>query len=167
MATRRGGRRGTGNVAPVSARREMDASAERRRAQRRLRAAYRATVYRVQAPHGVIDIRIGERHAALDALLAAHAARHWLWITAFNPASRRLSDSANEARHRRLLEALRSRRLPSYPATAIALAGDWPPERGVLVLGAGVGEGLELAARFGQHAIVCGRAGGVARLRWR
>ena len=135
-------------------------------ARRRLLPHYRATTYRVLAPAGAIDLRIGECRPELDALLHAAGHRRWAWLTAWNPASRALPARENRRRQRRLLAALRALGALPVPGVALADAGDWPPEPSLLVPGLGEDEALALAARFGQHAVLCGRRGGPVRLRW-
>lgn len=133
---------------------------------RRLRVHYRCTRYRVYFASGPVDIRIGVPEPRLDTLLSRSGHRHWAFLTAFNPASSRLPARENERRQRRLLRVLRAHGAVLFPGLGIADAGDWPPERSVLAFGPTATEALALAASFGQYAIVCGRRGGAARLRW-
>ncbi|HZP92715.1 MAG TPA: DUF3293 domain-containing protein [Burkholderiales bacterium] len=131
-----------------------------------LSGPYRRTVYRVEAPAGAIDIRIGERHPALDALLDSHAARSWAFVSACNPGSARLAAPENDARHAALLEALRARGLSALEGLGIPHGEGWLPERSVLVPGVDKEEAIEIGRRFGQNAIVFGRRGGRAELLW-
>ena len=74
----------------------------------------------------------------------------------------------NAMRHAVLQARIVERGLRHVPASNHADAGDWPVEPGYCVLGADEKELLELAAEFGQSAIVCGQSGNaVARLVWR
>ena len=90
-----------------------------------LDAAYRATTYLVRDGFVRIPLRIGDRSAALDRLLARRRAREGFIVTADNPGSRRLPEAAN----RRARLALP----PGLPTEARADAGDWPVEQGVLI----------------------------------
>ena len=89
-------------------------------------AAYRATTYLVRDRFARIPLRIGERSAALDRLLARRRAREGFIVTADNPGSRRLPEVANRCARLALP--------PGPPTEARADAGDWPVERGVLAL---------------------------------
>ena len=135
-------------------------------AQRRLRPVYRATAYRVHAAVADFDIRIGERCAPLDRLLTAAGCRCWAFVTACNPASQLSSDRDNRRRQRRLRALLRARGALLVPAHGVSDAGDWPPEPSVLALGLAEREALAVALAFEQYAVVCGRRGSRARLRW-
>jgi hypothetical protein len=77
----------------------------------RLLRAYRASDYSV----GVVVVRIGRRSAAMDALLARLGARTSVFVTAWNPLSRRMPVGWNKRMQRRLSERLR--RYVSLPAS--------------------------------------------------
>jgi hypothetical protein len=120
--------------------------------------AYRATEYRC----GDAAVRIGRRSAAMDTLLARHQARRGVFVTAWNPFSRRMPEGWNRRMQHRLCAALRRR--PVLPAE-----GAWRGwrEAHLLVL-ADPGPVLRAAWRFRQCAVVVARRGAVARLvlRW-
>ena len=137
-----------------------------------LAAAYRRAIYRV-LPHRdrygeteAIDLRIGRRSAALDRLLAKHGATTWVFLTATNPGSRRLTDAENRRRTRNLAATLARRRWPRLRGEGLDPTGRWPPEPSYLVLDAPLDSVLNLAARLGQAAIVAGRLRSSARLVW-
>jgi Protein of unknown function (DUF3293) len=69
----------------------------------RLLRAYRASDYAVDAA----VVRIGRRSAAIDALLTRLGARTGVFITAWNPLSRRKGSGWNDRMQRRLAERLR------------------------------------------------------------
>jgi Protein of unknown function (DUF3293) len=120
----------------------------------RLLRAYRNTRYRV----GSVPMRIGDRSAAVDALLASHRARTAVLISAWNPRSRRMPLGWN----RRMQNALarRLRRCPTLPAEGVWR--DWS-EAHLLALGP-VAPVAILARRFRQFAIVVLRRGAPASL---
>jgi len=125
-----------------------------------LERAYRATTYRA----GPLRLRVGERSAALDAMLAERGADEWAYLTAWNPGSQPCPEAENRAAQGRLLE-----RLAAWPTLAGESRGDdasWPAEPSVLVLGIGRGEAMALAREFGQAAILAGRRSGAAELVW-
>lgn len=126
--------------------------------------AYRRAIYRVDAPAGPIDLRIGRRSAALDALLAERGARRWGFLTAVNPGSVRLPAADNEERTARLgarLEELGWKRLTGSGLDPLER---WPAEPSFLVLDVDADAVAALAREFGQAAIVVGEAGTAARL---
>ena len=120
----------------------------------RLLRAYRATEYRC----GDSAVRIGRRSATMDALLARHRARTAVFVTAWNPFSRRMPERWNQRMQHRLFAALH--RCPTLPAD-----GTWRGwrEAHLLVL-ADPRPVLRAAWRFRQCAVVVLRQGGVARL---
>lgn len=126
-------------------------------------AAYRATRYRVFAPIP-IDMRIGETSAAMAALLAQHGAGSAVFVTAFNPFSRRLCDDDNAARQRRLKAHLARLGLATIEGAGIDPTGQWPSEESVLALGADRPAADDLMVKFEQNAVVFVEGDGGARL---
>lgn len=133
----------------------------------RLRAAYEATAYRVAAgPRGPFVIRVGERSADADALLADAGVECWAYITACNPRSVPHSTAENAALMTRLTHVVRARGLAHMAGVGVGTDSAWPPEPSLFVLGLDVDEALALARDCDQLAIVCGRRGAPARLVW-
>lgn len=125
-----------------------------------LEAAYRATDYRVDdAPGGPFVIRIDERSDQV-------AGVGWAFVTACNPRSVCLSDEENARRTADLEAAVRERGWTFYRGHGVGRDGTWSPEPSLLVVGIAEADALGLAKRFGQNAIVAGRAGEPARLVW-
>ncbi|MDR3535944.1 MAG: DUF3293 domain-containing protein [Acetobacteraceae bacterium] len=120
----------------------------------RLLLAYRRTRYVA----GSVAVAIGERSAAADALLADHAARTAVLLTAWNPASRRMPAGWNHRMQQAMAAWLRGR-------AVVAGEGAWRRwrEAHLLVIG-GVAPMVGLARRFRQHAIVVLARGRPARL---
>lgn len=131
-----------------------------------LERAYRRTTYRVDAPGGSIDLRIGEASPALDALLRSEGVDCWAFVTAWNPRSEKLSIKNNRLRNIALCGELRCAGLRWWPGQGVGDGGDWPPEDSLLVLGLNAVDALALGRRHGQHAVVTGRVGECAVLRW-
>jgi hypothetical protein len=131
----------------------------------RLESAYRRAIYRVElsAP---VEVRVGARSPELDAGLAALGVDGWAIVTADNPGSRRLPASENRRRRRALAGALDQAGWRHLPTRGIDPDGRWPPEPGWLVGDAPPAALIALAGRFGQAAILTGRAGAVAQLVW-
>jgi hypothetical protein len=132
----------------------------------KLEAAYRDTDYRVEdAPTGPFVIRVGNVCVDLEQLLFDEVAFDWAFVTACNPHSRRLSDDENARRMAELETAITAHGWDHYRGASAGSDGDWR-EPSFLVLGITEGDAVELARRFGQNAIVAGRAGEPARLIW-
>ena len=125
-------------------------------------AAYAAARYRVFADPP-FTLRVGEHSAELDALLAAHAADTWAFVTACNPGSVLLSAVENAARMEQLREVFTG--FVTFPAESSDPAGDWA-EPSVLVIGISETEAVEVAKAFGQNAILTGERGGLVELVW-
>ncbi len=129
--------------------------------------AYRGTTYSVLMPEGsLLALRIGERSAPLDRLLAATGHDDWAFVTACNPRSTRLDALENAERMARLAETVQARGLRAIPGESRGDGGDWPAESSLLVLGIGEPDAIELGRLFDQHAIVAGSRGGPPRLVW-
>lgn len=129
---------------------------------RKLSAAYTSAFYRVFADPPFV-LRVGEPSAELDALLYAHAADTWAFVTACNPGSVVLSADENAERMNQLREVLT--RFVTYPGESCDAAGGWA-EPSLLVIGISRTEAVEVATAFGQAAILAGTRGGVTELVW-
>lgn len=120
----------------------------------RLLRAYRQTTYCAEG----VPVRIGRRSPAMDALLARHAALAAVFVTAWNPFSRRMPQAWNQRMQQRLL--LRLHRRTVLPASGAA--GRWHEDH-LLVLAA-LPWVLQQARLFRQNAVVSIRRGGKVRL---
>jgi hypothetical protein len=114
----------------------------------RLRAAYRATDY---AAGGGIAARIGRRVAGLDWRVA-------VFLTAWNPYSRRMPDGWNRRMQACLRAWLRGRTVLAGTGTL----GRWREE--MLLVALDPARAMVLARRFRQRGIVVVRRGQPARL---
>ena len=130
-----------------------------------LDAAYRIAIYRIEAPGGAIELTVGARSAALDALLGALGGAEAALVSAANPGSRRLSPEENRERHDRLRERVEAGGWRSVAGGSAAPDGDWS-EAQLLVIGISETEAVDLARDFGQAAIVVLAAGEPCRLRF-
>jgi hypothetical protein len=125
---------------------------------------YKATRFRIESADGHTDIRIGERHSRIDALLSHHNATEWAYITAWNPGSRPMSADENVLAQGKLLQLVRDRGFAFYEGDGIPDNEGWTPERSVWIAGINRREAIELGRQFGQNAIVVGSLSGVAEL---
>ncbi len=120
----------------------------------RLVRAYRRTIYRA----GEAVVRVGDRCAAVDTLLARHHAGCAVFVTAWNPYSHRMPDGWN----RHMQERLRQRLRRCVVLPACGGLGRWQEDH-FLVLAP-----LPPVARWGrifrQNAVVVIRRGEPARL---
>src|ERR1700743_173316 len=126
-----------------------------------LEAAYLATTFRVEAPNGNIDIRVGPTQQKIDALLVQVRATEWAYVTAWNPGSRRERADQNTFAQDELLRLVRDRGFVFYEGLGIPDLEGWAPERSAWIAGIGRREAIELGRQFGQNAIVIGSLGGV------
>ncbi len=125
----------------------------------RLLQAYRKTSFFADTRVGRLELRIGSLCPRLEELLANLGARSWVYLTAFNPRSERLSDEENQNRHRRLVERVERLGFSAFPGEGVGDDGTWPPERSLLVLGVDRRQAIDLGREFGQLAIVFGEFG--------
>jgi hypothetical protein len=125
-----------------------------------LLAAYRRSTYTAGDAAIRIGVHIGHRSAAMDALLCRHHAMAGVFITAWNPYSRRMPRGWNDRMQRALRGRLR--RWPVFPARGGAPG--WR-EAHFLVL-APPEPVFGLARLFRQNAVVVVRRRRVAGLAW-
>ncbi|MBL6455863.1 DUF3293 domain-containing protein [Belnapia sp. T6] len=119
-----------------------------------LTAAYRRSTYEAAGA----ATRIGQRSAAVDALLARLGTREGAFVTAWNPYSHKMPRGWNDRMLARLREA--AHRLPQEEGAGGAKG--WQERH--LLIGADPRRIAKLARRFRQVAIVAMRRGQRARL---
>jgi hypothetical protein len=129
-----------------------------------LEALYTNTTFRIECLCRNIDIRVGQKHPQIDALLSHHGCTEWAFITAWNPASRPAPADQNALAQAELLQLTRDRGFSFYEGDGIPDQTGWAPERSVWIAGINRREAIELGRQFGQNAIVVGSLGGVAEL---
>jgi uncharacterized protein len=110
--------------------------------------AYEAALYAVQ---GGPVLRIGERSAALEALLDAQGAATAAFVTAANPRGEPRSQATNEEAMRVLRASLA---WPYLPGEGRDPEGRWRAEPSVLLLGISRPDAEALGRRLEQNAIV-------------
>jgi uncharacterized protein len=117
-------------------------------------AAYRDADYVVLPGNSELHFRVGERSAALDALLAERGAAGAAFLTAANPHSEKRSAEQNRAAAAELDRALADVNYSRFPAEGRDPTGNWPTEPGVLVPAIPRAAAEALGRRFGQNAIL-------------
>lgn len=126
----------------------------------RLIEAYRATDYVLFVGDGPsssgadVTLNIGRRNPDFDAVLDRHRATTAVVVTAYNPRSMVLADAENRARHAALTALLDARGRDYALGEGRDPSGAWKPELECVVFGIPLEEGLEMARRFEQNAIV-------------
>jgi Protein of unknown function (DUF3293) len=131
-----------------------------------LEAAYHRTTYRVLAPDGAIDLHIGRRSSALDALLAQRGVQSWAFLSACNPRSVCAPPEVNRQRTVRLERLLAARGWPWLDGAGIPRDRRRAPEPSVWIGGISLRDARRVATQFGQNALLVGRHGRPARLVW-
>lgn len=134
-----------------------------------LDTAYRESRYTVSVDDAEeIALYIGRVDAQADRRLAQDCGVHerWAIVTACNPGSEPLPPAENAQRMDALQEQIEKAKLRHFPAAGADLAGDWPAEASVLLCDPPEDFAAQLAARFGQFALVEGALGEAPRLRW-
>ena len=129
-----------------------------------LHQAYLATTYQAETESGLVHVRIGHTSAKLDGILKCRGLQEWLFITAWNPASQKLSDDENERRHQNLVSRITELGLTAYAGWGVPDEANWEPEKSLLVLGIDTNLAGDLCAQYGQNAVVMGLYGQQARL---
>lgn len=129
-----------------------------------LLAAYTATDFVVFDGLEQWALHVGVVSPRVDALLDRHHAASATIVTAFNPRSRVLAPEANEVRHRALVRLLEERGLSFLLGEGRDPSGRWTPETECIVFGISLAEGLEIARRFDQNAVVFIERGKAPRL---
>jgi hypothetical protein len=128
--------------------------------------AYMRTTFRVLAPAGPIDVRVGQRCPDLDALLRREGVYCWAYLTAWSPGGQVLPAVENERRHRALRHRLHATGATILPGTGIGDDPSWPPEDSLLAVGLDRSTAATLGTDFGQDAVVVGDLDAHAELLW-
>lgn len=121
--------------------------------------AFLATRYTAAAPFGTVVVRIGRRHPALDAQLAADGHAGWVYLGACNPHAQLLDAGTNARLHARFGRVLARLGRSGWSGYGVPAGDDWPPEPAWLVPGLEPALARRLALRYGQLAYVHGRHG--------
>lgn len=126
-----------------------------------LAIAYAAAEYAVMLDGDTLPLRVGQPAADLEAYWPAE---RYVFITAWNPASKPHSEAVNETADLRLVAHLDENRTPRQAAWAECPSGDWR-EPGWLVTGLDSARIDALAQAFGQVAVLAWERGQPVRLR--
>mmetsp|Transcript_50603 Transcript_50603/g.83894 ORF Transcript_50603/g.83894 Transcript_50603/m.83894 type:complete len:172 (+) Transcript_50603:181-696(+) len=131
-----------------------------------LNAAYHNTDYLVYEFQD--SLSIGKRTHQLDMLLSNYSSSTAIFITAWNPYSRKLTRDENDRRNEQLIARVKAiGDFPVFLGEGKARNGDWPPELSYLILGVHTEMANQLADEFGQNAYLTYNLGGPAKIVWR
>lgn len=128
-------------------------------------SAYRAARYRAFLPEKECVLRIDRFSAELKALMEQYECSSATLITACNPYSRVVDATTNHAAQTRLFTRLKMLSDIIFPTSAEDPLGEWPNEKGWLVLGVEAQQSCQLGIEFQQNAIVLMCADAIPRLR--
>jgi len=118
--------------------------------------AYLQTDYCV-AGNTPLILRIGIPNDSLAMLYKKHRADSAAFITACNPYSRDIGETANAERQANLRAELTRRNLPVLEGVGKHPSGSWPEEPSYLVLSVSLEEAKAIGEKYEQNAIVwCG-----------
>jgi hypothetical protein len=125
--------------------------------------AYEVTNFYVQADPG-FTLNIGKFSEKLKANLKKNGADSAIFITAWNPFSKQLSDKENRFRNEMLKKELIGRSLKFLDGFGQDPAGKWTEEESFLVLGISLEAAKKLCNQFEQNAIVWSDSDAVPQL---
>ncbi len=125
--------------------------------------AYQETHYRVYGPAPFI-LQVGMANDDLIALHRAFGVESSGFITACNPLSQLLGESANAQLQRALADDLRQRGVVFIEGLGQHPENQWPGEASFLVLGLSLAEAKGLGHRYRQNALIWCGVDGVPQL---
>jgi hypothetical protein len=114
--------------------------------------AYLQAEYRIHADQP-FSLAVGKHSDALHALYTT-ATRSAAFITPFNPLGHLLTPRENQLRLQELEHILEERGLAYVLAEGLDPQGEWPPEQGVLVLGAEMDQACAIGREFRQNGVL-------------
>lgn len=122
--------------------------------------AYNATRFTVFEPS--ITIKTESVNESLDSLLEQYECDQWAYITSVNPFSETHTDVENEHSFESLKNDVSD--YQSFIGEGVGTDPAWKPEVSLLILGISKTEAKRLGNKYGQNAIVYGKAGKKAEL---
>lgn len=125
--------------------------------------AYLQAEYRIHA-EPPFSLRVGRQSEALQALYTKTGTASAAFITPYNPLGHLLSKHENQLRLAELQNSLEAQGRLFLPAEGLDPQGEWPPEKGVLMLGIAPEQAQEVGRKFRQNAVLCCNGEGFVRL---
>lgn len=121
--------------------------------------AYLQAEYRIHADPP-FSLHVGQQSQALLALYAATGTTNAVFITPYNPLGHLLSKHENQLRLIELKSGLDAQSIMHIPAEGLDPQGEWPPEKGALMLDVTPEQAREVGRKFRQNAVLwCNEAG--------
>ena len=115
--------------------------------------AYLQAEYRIHADTPFF-LRVGNYSEALRALYAETGVHAAAFVTPYNPLGHLLSARENQLKLQALETRLGALGLRYLPAEGLDPQGEWPPEKGVLVLGLSLEQAHEIGQEFRQNGVL-------------
>ena len=128
-----------------------------------LLTAYLTTRYTVQATPPFV-VMAGQANPELNRWMERHCCHSAAYITACNPYSQPLDDTANAVRQRQLVQWIEARGLPYAQGTGESSDGSWKPEPSYLVGGVSLQDAQTLGQQLAQNALIWCEENAFARL---
>ncbi len=116
--------------------------------------AYRNTRYDIHAGNTTVSLRIGKPDIAMAALHRQYGVYCSVFITAWNPLGKSVSDDINERANIGLIQQLDAEGIAFLEGAGIGTDTHWPPEQSLLALGISKERATELCKRYDQNAAV-------------
>ena len=115
--------------------------------------AYLQAEYRVHADTP-FSLRVGTHSEILRALYAQTGSHGAAFITPCNPLGHLLTARENELKLQELENTLDALGLQHLPAEGLDPQGEWPPEKGVLVLDLSLDQARDIGREFRQNGVL-------------
>ena len=115
--------------------------------------AYNTAHYRVTGPPE-FTLRIWKISPELAALYGEHGVKSAMYLTAYNPYSRKTDRNLNIRAHKHLKNDLTQMKLPFFEGMGGDPSGHWKAEPSFLVLGVTLETAKEMAGKYKQNAVV-------------
>ena len=124
--------------------------------EKKLWQAYESTDYWVYTPTVSFCIKTGQRCYELEKLLRLHQESSWVFISAFNPQSQKISIEENIERHHQLINHCEKADYIFFEGEGVDREKKWEPEKSLLVLGIDKPRAIKTGQKFQQKAVVYG-----------
>lgn len=115
--------------------------------------AYNTAHYRVTGPPPFV-LRLWKKSPELARLYKEHGYESAMYLTAYNPYSRKTDRNLNIRAHKHLKNELTQMKLPFFEGVGGDPSGHWKAEPSFLVLGVTPETAKEMALKYKQNAVV-------------
>lgn len=116
--------------------------------------AYRNTRYDIHAGNTTVSLRIGKPDITMAELHRQYDVHCSVFITAWNPLGKSVSDDINERANINLKQQLEAEGIAFLEGEGIGTDTHWPPEKSLLAFGISKERTTELCKRYDQNAVV-------------